>query len=56
MAELVEEIAAARNDREVADLIDDEQARRQKNLIFSRRTPSRSALAGAPMMSARLPK
>src|ERR1700730_10918550 len=32
------------------------RAKRQKNLIFSRRTHSRSALARAPLISARLPK
>jgi hypothetical protein len=51
--ELKEQIAAAGNDGQVTDFVDDKQRKRQKNLIFSRRVPSRSALASVLMRSLR---
>ena len=51
--ELEEQIAAARNDREVADFVDNEQGEAAEVSDFSRRAPSRSALASEATMSAR---
>jgi hypothetical protein len=52
--ELEEQIAAAGDDGQVSDFVDDKQRHRKR--IRSRNCPSRSALARAPMMSARLTK
>ena len=55
--ELEEQVAAAGRDRQVADLVDDEQrAARHRKRMRSRKLPSRSALASEAMMSASVEK
>jgi hypothetical protein len=54
--QLKEQVPAAGDDGEVADLVDDQQLGRQRNRMRSRSVPSRSALASEPMSSASVVK
>ena len=55
--ELEEQIAAAGNDRQVADFVDDKERCTAKIAhAFAEAVPSRSALASEVMMSARVEK
>jgi hypothetical protein len=53
---LEEQIAATRSYRQIADLVDDQEGEAAWNLIFSRKLPSRSALASTPTRSASVVK